>query len=556
VDNEAPAWHLLPHHPQAFFGLPEGFDRIALKRRYNQFIKQFKPERFPAEFQRIRAAYEALDQALRYVADTPSLPSLPQSFSAAFPSETAPATGAHSRDRDAEKSSDRVLPPQSWKERLAAATPAECLRVLRERREKSAADYVALALLEETEVADDRYSFLRQLLNGLKAWPHDRGLNELLQLHFQQDVADQELVESLLLTARILRNDRFFYLTEGLWDRLLQRVPFPEFRQTLEVCERQLLDHRVGSQLVFLLHILPKAMWVADREWLDRAWKFLEEQGGPQLWRFEADLEFLSLLRDYLQVRDELVGDNELRQEMDAVIRSYCFDQEPEFDRTYLACAVRLAADDEAVLKAFPCRIGRDEREALYYVWIWLDREVASRQSIELEHSTSSKVIKPARKLFYRIQQSTDLTNTGAVWNLSGIIHLCLLGIVYVGPCVLVASQIEMILPYVGSSPGVQLANWLVLLITGPVIGWVLSRKLLTPGWQRFCRYWARVCYHRLWRQELVPFLKQTRLPYAELLDVWGQAEHGEIHCSGWINHYARNDYGLALMSLSQRYLV
>lgn len=555
MDNEAPAWHLLPHHPQAFFGLPEGFDRVALKRRYNQLIKQFKPEKFPAEFKRIRAAYEALDQNLRYDADASNLSAFPPSFPAAFPNEVSPETTPHSLHRATEKPPDRAV-PRSWKERLADATPEECLRELRDRKDKTAIDFVAWAVLEESEAAEDRYIFLRYLLSGLKEWPHDRGLNELLQQYFLQDVADHELMESLLLTARMLRNDRFFYLTEGLWDRLLQRVPFAEFRQTLELCEQQLMDHRVGSQLVFLLHILPKAMWVADREWLDRAWKFLDEQGGPQLWRFETDLEFLVLLRDYLQARDVLIGDNELRQEMDSVIRSYCFDQEPKFDRTYLACAVRLASEDEAVLKAFPCRIDRDQREALYYVWIWLDREVASRQSIELEHSTRSKVIKPARKLFHHIQQNTDLTNTGAIWNLSGIIHLCLLGIFYVGPCVLVALPFEMILRYVGSSPGVHLAQWLAIFITGPAIGWILSRKLLTPGWHRFCRYWARVCYHRLWRRELVPFLKQTRLPYAELLEVWQEAEHGEIHCSGWINLYARNDYGLALMSLSQRYLV
>src|SRR6478735_7316201 len=61
-----PDWSLLPRDPVRFFGLPEGFDRRELKRRYNELIRRFKPERNPEEFQRIRAAYEQLDSGVRY----------------------------------------------------------------------------------------------------------------------------------------------------------------------------------------------------------------------------------------------------------------------------------------------------------------------------------------------------------------------------------------------------------------------------------------------------------------------------------------------------------
>ena len=54
-------WSLLPHHPVQFFGLEDGFDNRQLKRAYNRLIRIYKPERSPAEFQRIRAAYEQLD---------------------------------------------------------------------------------------------------------------------------------------------------------------------------------------------------------------------------------------------------------------------------------------------------------------------------------------------------------------------------------------------------------------------------------------------------------------------------------------------------------------
>ena len=61
-----PAWHHLPHDPRSFFDLAEGFDRRDLKRAYGKLIRQFKPETHPQEFQRIRAAYEQLENAERY----------------------------------------------------------------------------------------------------------------------------------------------------------------------------------------------------------------------------------------------------------------------------------------------------------------------------------------------------------------------------------------------------------------------------------------------------------------------------------------------------------
>ncbi len=62
---DEPNWSALPHEPQRFFELPEGFDRIDLRRKYSALIRRFKPEKFPEEFQRIRAAFEDLDQQLR-----------------------------------------------------------------------------------------------------------------------------------------------------------------------------------------------------------------------------------------------------------------------------------------------------------------------------------------------------------------------------------------------------------------------------------------------------------------------------------------------------------
>jgi len=64
-DAGDPQWDLLPDHPEQFFSLSGEYDVRDLKRSYNRLIKRFKPEKFPEEFQRIRAAYERLNDALR-----------------------------------------------------------------------------------------------------------------------------------------------------------------------------------------------------------------------------------------------------------------------------------------------------------------------------------------------------------------------------------------------------------------------------------------------------------------------------------------------------------
>ena len=107
---DQPNWKLLPHNPQRFFELADGYDRKDLKRSYNRWIRQFKPETHPAEFQRIRAAFESLDQDLRYgggigapssafaAADVETWPT-PQPVEISRPSQhsTAPVLALHER---------------------------------------------------------------------------------------------------------------------------------------------------------------------------------------------------------------------------------------------------------------------------------------------------------------------------------------------------------------------------------------------------------------------------------------------------------------------------
>ena len=98
TEPSEPLWELLPHAPERFFGLSGDFDLRDLKRSYNRMIRQFKPEKFPEEFQRIRGAYESLSDALRYnvPARPPVEPPAPPDRDGAQTQEARPSRNSHS----------------------------------------------------------------------------------------------------------------------------------------------------------------------------------------------------------------------------------------------------------------------------------------------------------------------------------------------------------------------------------------------------------------------------------------------------------------------------
>ena len=105
-DPGEPQWHLLPDQPEQFFSLTGEYDVRDLKRSYNALIRRFKPEKFPEEFQRIRAAYERLNDALRY-GETSQSNTLPPQTQFDWSAPPAPQQPAHELPEE-----ETLLPPQ------------------------------------------------------------------------------------------------------------------------------------------------------------------------------------------------------------------------------------------------------------------------------------------------------------------------------------------------------------------------------------------------------------------------------------------------------------
>jgi hypothetical protein len=549
-----PDWSRLPHDPEGFFGLAAGFDRKELKRQYNQLIKQFKPEKFPDEFQRIRAAYEGLDQALRYGSTTAPQFEIPKYHWGETESSPPQESAASDDDAVAEPIELTVPTPAvpSLRERLHTEPLSEVLASLRQESQPQPIDYFARAVLEESEVNGTAELWVHTLLAGLGQHPHDPGLSELLATYLKMEVTLADAAGVLLQVAAVIRDDRFFRLTEGLWDRYLRGVPFAEFRETLRRCEGMLVDHRIATKLIFCIHILRPAMWLGDDDWIDHVLEFVETESEKFRWRVDGDLDFLWQLREYRRLRAVLIVTNPLIATMDRVLRSYCLDAEAEFDQQFLQLSVELGAGTPTVLAAFPIQVQIEAYNALYRLWIGLDHEVSERHGIRAVTPTTDKLVRRATTFYQRLQTRSDTTTIGSVWQLSGWLYLLLKGGTYAFPAIGLLSLSAWMIP---DSLGVFKEGISVSLIAiGLGLGWLLDTKFSMPLWNRFCRYWARITYSHVWRPEVTGFLKQTQLPYFEFLDLLKAAEDENIHCSGWVSHIAQGDYGLALISIAQRY--
>ncbi|MDA0833120.1 MAG: hypothetical protein O2955_17290 [Planctomycetota bacterium] len=366
--NADPRWELLPHDPQAFFELNDGYDLKDLKRSYNAYIRRFKPEKFPAEFQRIRDAYEELSNELRYGQVHRSLPIDIVRFN--WKESATPDLVPDDPRANAKPVELPAVEHQTLRERLANEGPKILYIELRNRQFKSPYDYFALALLSDV-VGDDPTSFVRWLLAGLKAHPNEQGLFHLLRDYFYSQPPFGYVRQLLLKTAEVVPSDRFYYLTECLWDRLLRSAPFATFRDTLEACESRFTDCRVDHQMTFYLHILKGALFKADAKWIEAAFERIEECHDQLSYSAAFELDMLEFFKAYAAHRSEFLKDGgRMRALIDRTIVDYCMLDEPEADRKFFECQMRLTANSSELFKEFP--VTEKLPQHVLVVWQWI----------------------------------------------------------------------------------------------------------------------------------------------------------------------------------------
>ncbi len=353
--NDEPPWEFLPFEPQRFFGVTWDFDPHDLRRRYAALVRRYKPDKFPEEFQKIRAAYESLtprsggaSEPNGIVLPTPRQPA-PDNGQPEFANESpAPLTehGQHSPD---EKSSK----PANWRT-IVSDEPAlrRWFESLVGKKSKRPNDYLSLAAM--SDVLDDAHPnrFDDWLLAGLSAYPSDQGLLSLWRDHLARGTSVAELPELLRRTADILANDRFIQATALAWRRLLLAVPFPQFARDWGECLSNWAVLAVSGRAPLIATLLRPAAWRADEGWLDDATREFDK--GALDYSQSNDLDLVDLARRYRADRKRFLDGAEVRARLDAAIEGYLSLEPPASDRAVFDCLAWIDGHPDAVIAGFP----------------------------------------------------------------------------------------------------------------------------------------------------------------------------------------------------------
>ncbi len=408
--NVEPHWNLLPHDPIGFFELAEGFDRKSLKRKYNQLIRQFKPERFPVEFQKIRAAYEQLDGQLRYgQSSTPQanfqwdqIHRTTDVESHQKPERPAdrpvkPATDVFDSDqtRQPERSpvehkvQPEVVVPEPQPrvvsvpiyQRIESESPVAIYRELQNKSDKSPFDYFAMALISDI-VGQDPLSFFKLILSGIKQYPNENGLLVLLQEYLHGEIETHQLPNILLTISKVIANDRFYFITERLWEQLLREVDFVVWQKTLERCEANLQDFQIMGRLVFYIHIGAAAIWKATPGWTQKTFQFLDSHSTEVPAHIEMDLELLYQLRDYLNdyQNSPEINSNPTLQSIHQAISQYFLLGGQRGDQAVISCQTGFAQNASSILQNFGPDTGFNDQQLM--IWDYINDEVCQRSDI------------------------------------------------------------------------------------------------------------------------------------------------------------------------------
>ncbi|WP_010584694.1 hypothetical protein [Schlesneria paludicola] len=554
-----PRWDKLPDSPEEFFELQLGYTQADLKRAYFRFIKQFKPEKHPQEFQQIRTAYEQLDSQLRYGTESVSLTSVLQKYTWIPPEQTPPAP-AQAQDQGegnaVQPARQRKRTPQTpalpLHERLANESPEALYEELQRQQDKQPFHYYALAVLSDDTQDKDSQEFVRWILIGLKLFPRDPALYQMLYAAIRGPIRSEDIPKLLSTISIVMPDDRFYSLTEALWDRVIRDEPFETFRKLLTKCESNLSDYRLGHKLAFYAHFLKAAMWSDDHKWVSNAFSLLDKHHNELPPGIEYEIEVLYRVREYLQLREQFVEVHPIRKLIDHTIRIYCTKSPLEARNAFLACQIHLATSATDVLEAFPPNEQSPAVDVFIPLWQFLNAEI-SEQTFEEDPRTAGKA--SVRQMLLELESKTSRTLLGEQlrWSVTGaylgrkVFYITFFAVLY----------FSLVCFFNKDSPARGWALAVSVLVTGAG-GWMLDRRYSPLIWERWCLRLAWACYSEIWRPEFQQFLTRTYLPYRQLLTHLSNVEDSEDEY-GYISlatALVRSDYGLMLLSDAQKVVV
>lgn len=574
-----PDWSALPQDPETFFGLDPGYDRKDLKRRYNEYLKRYKPEHFPQEFQRIRAAYENLESRLRYDMPPPTFPFPQQTWPSSISSaeqDTSPPTEYVEQEpghQESRQKTDPRIDPRfvvRWGgadrplfERIETEPLRNLFDELKHWPHKTPQDYLSLALLADALPDREPLSLLRWLLVGLQAFPDDSSLTEMLHHLLRESWKIEELPEILVAVAEAIHKDPFYFLTEPLWDRLLKESAFSDFAAVLLSCEARITDYRVSGRLTFYLHILRPALWKANRVWLEDAFRALQQNINEIPTHLDFSWEVLRRLRAYQLQHVEFNNGDPVRTEINRVLVGYCKLPDFEFETLFLQFQTSLASGALDIFAAFPPVADR-AIQAAYHAWIWVEADVEQRRSITAPTFTPAEEARLARSVEVLLRHlegrsgpmKAEFLLHVKMWWLFATRLFLIAFVICLVPTLIFLIMLPILIP---RSDGPLFNVMMVLLgLTGAVLLWRFRnfyQDYVAPRELRTSTEIDERNYARIWRPELLQFLRDRGITHDLLRTLIGNVSAPLQNTANAILTRGATDIALFMTGSATRFL-
>lgn len=347
MNTEEPDWQLLPDRPRDFFALEQGFDRSDLKRAYNRWLRRFKPERAPDEFRRIRAAYEQLDEMLRYGVSM-------QSRGMDVAADPQPEA------RDSEGSADTGFPTAL---RLATAEPKVVLEELEAHASKTPENWVERALLIDELDDSDSLALFGALIEAVIACEGHRTVVNFLTDACREPLSIESAAQLVTeLTVLVARPDRpagfppiwYDVTTEPLWCQLIRDADHDTFTNLFESCRKRIGGEDGDSYLVLSFRLLRRGLFTAPASWIAERRRELELRYAElPVWLQDELDSFLWLLR-YLDVRADFIGTHPIRIAVDQAACAILAGDDSDADRAFFRLHATVLDRADSVMEAFP----------------------------------------------------------------------------------------------------------------------------------------------------------------------------------------------------------
>jgi hypothetical protein len=514
MTDTIPDWELLPRHPAQFFGLNEGFNLQELRKAYAVLAKRFNPEVASLEFQRIRNAYETLNEQLRYIKPTDELTI--NELLRLNGSEQDFGQSTLSTSKSSFESSKPESAGQDWSRRtidflegLSQKPASEVFHELKSREHKTAYDYFVLAILSEIDERDP-LGFARWLLTGLSEFENDSGLLGLLQQFLanrRSSAVDFDLVE---LISQSVQADKYYLLTTQLWLRLIREADFDDFQRALTSCESRLIDLGEYERSIFYLRLLRPAIWKADDNWLEEKYRQIDCVNQELPYWAQTELEFLDLLRTYRVRRAHFLRQGAVHARIDRAIVDFCTLDELNADRKFLEAQYLLAASPDDLLRDMP--LNSPNCQFALNVWKWITQDVSHRMAFE------SSPINPDTLQLRISDLAADLAEAIKKFPIASLFR---------GTAAISVGFLMVVVVIMLGWGGFQILRdmipdgkfWIALrhlLLFGGAVSATIPCGLFILMMQHRC---VQRCYETMWRQMLVKFLAGGSYTIQQIID-------------------------------------